>query len=123
MVWFKVAKKKESLLITVNEKEYYKQYKDIIKNCNEKGELLPTILEVVDVPEKYDFTEKELEKIKISEDMSNRRQQLFMEREVATSNIKFTGDFDKYNDELALLWNEELNNFIVKYPQFEKIIK
>ena len=46
-----------------------------------------------------------------------------MDREVLTSKIVYDGDVDKFNDELALLWNDELTSFITLYPQFKKIIK
>lgn len=115
--------KKESLLIEINEKEYFKSYKDIIKFCLKEGVLLPSILEFTEVPSKYDFSIEELEKMKISSEASHRRQQAFMDREVLTSKIVYDGDVDKFNDELALLWNDELTSFITLYPQFKKIIK
>ena len=115
--------KKESLLIKINEKEYFKSYKDIIKFCLKGGVLLPSILEFTEVPSKYDFSIEELEKMKISSEASHRRQQAFMDREVLTSKIVYDGDVDKFNDELALLWNDELTSFITLYPQFKKIIK
>ena len=85
--------------------------------------MLPSILEFTEVPSKYDFSIEELEKMKISSESSHRRQQAFMDREVLTSKIVYDGDVDKFNDELALLWNDELTSFITLYPQFKKIIK
>ena len=105
-------------LLEIDEKKYFKMYKDIVKFCLKEGVLLPSILEFVDVPEKYDFTEKEQDKLKISEEASHKRQRALMDREVLESSITFDGNINKYDEELSLLWNDELTSFINLYPQF-----
>ena len=111
-------------VIQINEKEYYKQYKDIISKCLKDGYLLPGVLEVIDVPEKFDFTDKELEKIKISETASNNRQQMMIERELRLNMID-SNDItsDVYQEEYVNIENEEVLSFIASYPMFEKILK
>ena len=110
-------------LIKVKEKEFIKDYKKIMRMCIEEGDILPCILEAITVPYDKFFTEAEVEKMKITEEASSRRQQLFMEQEALLDNIQFTGDFQKYSDEINTVYNTELMNWIGRHPKYKSLLK
>lgn len=110
-------------LMQIKEKEYYKVYKDIIKTCLKDGVLLPFLLEVVEVPEEYDFTVQQRENLKISDESSRLRQQALVARQERLGDVHFNGDWDKMNDQLNTIDNNELMSFISQYPEYSDIIK
>lgn len=110
-------------LIKVKEKEFVKNYKKIMRMCIEEGDILPGLLEVITVPYDNFFTEKEVEKLKVTEEASSRRQQLFMEQEALMNNIVFDGDFKAYVDEVNKVYNEELMSWIGRHPQYQSLLK
>lgn len=109
--------------IKINEKEYLKAYKDIIRLCNKEGDLLPGLLEVIEVPEEYDFKPNELEKIKISEEASQLREQKWNELEAKLSEIEYTGDLKAVDEAYNNIYNEELMSFIGRHMEYQKLIK
>ena len=110
-------------LMQIKEKEYHKVYKDIIKTCLKDGVLLPFLLEVVEVPEEYDFTVRQKENLKITEESSRLRQQALVARQERLGDVHYKGDFDKMNDELNTIDNNELMAFITQYPMYSNIVK
>jgi len=111
-------------VIEINTKEYFKLYKDIIKTCLKDGYILPSLLEVIDVPEKYDYSSDEVLKFKISVEASSNRQQMFMERELRYNMIDVPFSNQKlWSEEYINIENEELLNFITKYPMYQSILK
>ncbi len=110
-------------LVQINKKEYFKEYKDIVKTCLKEGALLPFLLEVVEVPSEYDFTDRQRENLKISEESSKLRQQEWINRQEKLGDVHYTGDMDEVNDKLNSIDNNELMSFITRFPQYQNIIK
>ena len=100
-----------------------KEYKNIVKLCIKEGEILPGLLDVIEVSEEYDFTEKELDKLQITEESSRLRQQKRMDLEEKLGSVHFTGDFDEVNDQLNKIYNEELMAFIGRHLEYQKLLK
>lgn len=110
-------------LIQIKEQTYYKEYKDIIRKCYDDGVVLPFLLDVIEVPEKYQFTDKELKKLKISDDARSSRELMRMDKQEKLADIHFTDDLDEVNDQLNMIDNEELMSFIARYPEYKKLLK
>ncbi len=114
----------ENNVIKINEKEYFRLYKDIVKTLLIDGYVLPGILEVIDVPEDYDYTPNEKLNFTISEESSNKRQQMIMEQELRYDEIKVPFSNQKlWSQEYIKIENEELLRFISNYPQYKSILK
>ena len=111
-------------LIEIDTNQYFKLYKKIIKSCLEDGYLLPGLLEIIEVPEKYDYSYEEKLKFKISVEASNKRQQMQMERELRYNMIDVPfSNYKLWSEEDTNLENEELLKFISIYPEYESILK
>lgn len=111
-------------LLLINHREYLRLYKDIIKTCLTDGYLLPALLEIIDVPEKYDWTLEEKKKFEITLESSQKREQMFMERELRYASIDVSiFDFKQHAEKSTIIENEELLEFISEYPEYEKILK
>jgi hypothetical protein len=122
MLWEWIVKMSVDL-IQIKEQTYYKEYKDIVKKCYNDGVILPFLLDVIEVPEKYQFTDKELSKLKISDEARALREIMRMDKQEKLADIHFTGDLDEVNDQLNIVDNEELMNFIARYPEYKKLLK
>ncbi|WP_298500828.1 hypothetical protein [uncultured Methanobrevibacter sp.] len=111
-------------VIEINTEEYFKLYKDIIKTCLSDGYVLPGILEVIEGPEKYDYTYEEKLKFKTTEESSNKRQQMMIEHELKYNRIDVPFENQKlWAKEYVNIQNEELLEFISIYPKYESILK
>ena len=111
-------------VIEINNEEYFKLYKDIVKTLITDGYVLPGILQVIRVPEEYDYTYEEKLKFKISVEASHKRQQMMMEHELEYNKIKVPFSNQKeWAKEYIKIENEELLRFISTYPQYESILK
>lgn len=110
-------------LIKVKDKAFYECYQDIVKTCLKDGYILPGLLSVKDVPDKYDFSEKELNRLTVSKEASERRQLMFMANEEKLHKAMSTRDMDKMRENLFKFYNEELMKFIANYPQYQTILK
>ena len=115
---------KTNNVIEINENEYFKMYKDIIRTCLEDGYVLPGRLEIIEVPEEYDYTYEEKLDFKISVESSRKRQQMMMERELryADIDVEFS-DQKNWSQAYIKIENEELLEFISSYPQFKAVLK
>ena len=108
--------------IEIKEQVYFKEYKNIIRLCISEGDVLPVLLESISVPEKYDFTEDEIERMKISEEASSNRQQLIMDLEEKLNNVSFDNVKD-LDEQYNTIHNEELMSFIGRHPEYQKLLK
>ena len=108
--------------IKINEDKFLKEYKDIVKLCLKEGEQLPTLLSVIDVPEKYDFTDKERSKLKETEEARNSRVQQFLELEEKLASVKWS-TVKELDEGWNTIHNEELMSFIGRHPEYQKLIK
>ncbi len=109
-------------MINIDNEEYFKLYKELYVHCLNKGEIIPNILTDIIIPVEYRFTVDEKRrldngvsaknKLKIYSKLLNRRQD---ELEL----IHYTDYMDRINE-----YNEnELLEFVGKYPYFKSIIK
>lgn len=109
--------------ISINEKEYFKVYKDLVKLCLKEGEILPTLLDVIDVPQEYDFTDKERSKLKLTKESSQSRQQYYSDLEDKLNSFEFTGDLKALDEHWNTVHNEELMSFIGRHLEYQDLIK
>lgn len=111
-------------LIQIKEKEYYKSYKELIVLCLNNGEVLPVLLDMINVPDKYQFSEKEIENMKISDESSRKRQDTIMENEANLAEMMEEFKDTLTSDEiLNTFYNQELMDFIARYPKYQKLLK
>ena len=121
---FSMVTYSENNVIEINEEEYFKLYKDIVKTLLTDGYVLPGRLQIISVPEEYDYTYEEKLKFTISVEASHKRQQMMMEHDSEYDKIKVPFSNQKlWSQEYIKIENEELLRFISTYPQYESILK
>lgn len=108
--------------IEINEKEYFKLYKDIMRTCIKEGDVLPSHLAVIDVPVEYDLSDDEIGKVKLSKDMSSSMMDRMLEYEEKLAGIRYES-WEQLNSDLNTVDNEQLMGFIGRHPEFQKILK
>ena len=109
--------------IKVDEDLFRKEYKNLLKLCVEEGDVLPGLLQVIEVSDDLAFTEQEISNVKISEEASSSRHERIMELESKLADITYDGDLSKLNDDLNTVYNEELMGFIGRHPEYQKLLK
>ena len=114
-------------MIEFNEARLFESFKDIYKTCINDGYPIPFRISRYDIPREYLFTPKELEEVldnvsegnreKLNSAYQNRRAE---ETEIFHNNIKTgkKGIFKK----IEKYYDNELTDFIKKYPQYNDII-
>ena len=113
-------------MVEVNIEEYYNQYKEIIKTCKKEGVLLPYLLEIIEVPTEYKYSQRELDELpfageRFMDSLVNKRKD---ERDhIRKYDFSKKKDRSNYEKSLTRKHNKELKDFTNKYSQFQKIIK
>ena len=98
-----------------NKKVLNELYSEIQETCLTDGIPLPTLIVANDIPIKYRLNPLEIYNIKISEDKTNIQHKKNTEYEITR------GENKNYNT-LYEYWEDELDRFLNKYPQFKNII-
>ena len=103
----------------INTQKLYDNYKDIEKECIEKGEIIPYLISPIHIPDKYRLSLEELNNIKA--DKKTYRKNYIGHRKIENEIIQ------KKNKEYKTLtdyWIAQLESFLESYTHIkENIIK
>ena len=101
----------------INTQRLYDNYKDIEKECIEKGEIIPYLISPTHIPKEYKLNLKELEDIK--EDKATHRKNYIKHRTIENEIIQKKNK--KYKT-LTDYWIAQLESFLEHYPHFKENI-
>lgn len=99
----------------INTQKLYDNYKDIEKECIEKGEIIPYLINPIFIPKEYKLTLEEMYNIK--EDKITHRKNYIKHRKIENEIIQ------KKNKKYATLtdyWIGQLKTFLKNHPHFEE---
>ena len=99
----------------INTQKLYDNYKDIEKECIEKGEIIPYLINPIFIPKEYKLTLEEMYNIK--EDKITHRKNYIRHRKIENEIIQ------KKNKKYATLtdyWIYQLKTFLKNHPHFEE---
>ena len=99
----------------INTQKLYDNYKDIEKECIEKGEIIPYLINPIFIPKEYKLTLEEMYNIK--EDKITHRKNYIRHRKIENEIIQ------KKNKKYATLtdyWIDQLKTFLKNHPPFEE---
>ena len=101
----------------IDKQELHKEYKEIQKICMQNGELIPILIECAHIPKEYKLSPEEESKIIKNEVKLKERYLQYSEIEYEIIKRKN----EKY-ESLMEYWEDQLKQFLKKYPQFKNII-
>ena len=99
----------------INTQKLYDNYKDIEKECIEKGEIIPYLINPIFIPKEYKLTLEEMYNIK--EYKITHRKNYIRHRKIENEIIQ------KKNKKYATLtdyWIDQLKTFLKNHPHFEE---
>ena len=105
----------------INEEYIRNNYKSIQKTCFENGETIPMIIQLSKKGDTEHLSKEEKEKLDMNYITSLKLIENYRETK-KNETLILHKKHEKY-DTLGEYWSDQLDEFIKKYPQFEKIIE
>lgn len=104
----------------VNQEYINQNYTNIWQTVSENGELTPYL---IDINTPYKYT-KEKEQIKISKEAQEKRKEAYYQRRVKEREISRNAkNKTEYEEALQEYLEDELIEFVKKYPQFKDVLQ